>query len=83
MNETELRSRIRHLYETGEIPCDDAASRTWAGRGTGDFCAVCTERIAITETEFEVDLSSGRTLRLHRLCHKLWLEECGSVAESR
>ena len=35
------------------------------------------------ETEFEIDLSSGRTLRLHRLCHKLWLEECGSVADSR
>jgi hypothetical protein len=63
----------------GEIPCDEAPERLWAGPGTGDTCAVCTERIAAEETEFEVDLSSGPTLRLHRRCYTLWLDECGAL----
>lgn len=79
MNQAELRARIRLLHETGAVPCDEAPSRTWAGRGSGEFCIVCTERIARTETEFEIDLPSGRILRLHRLCHQLWLDECGSL----
>jgi hypothetical protein len=40
---------------------------------------VCTERIESRETEFEVELSSGLTLRLHRRCYTLWLDECGAL----
>lgn len=79
MNESAVRARIRRLNETGEIPCDELPERLWAGPGTGDTCAVCTEHIANEETEFEVDLSSGLTLRLHRRCYTLWLEECGAL----
>jgi hypothetical protein len=79
MNESALRARIRRLNETGEIPCDEVPDRLWAGPGTGDTCAACTERIATDETEFEVDLSSGSTLRLHRRCYTLWLDECGAL----
>jgi hypothetical protein len=79
MKESEVRARIRRLYETGEIPCDEGPERLWAGPGTGDTCAVCTERISTVETEFEVDLASGVTLRLHRRCYALWLDECGAL----
>jgi hypothetical protein len=79
MDETAVRARIRLLNETGVIPCDETPDRLWAGPGTGDTCAVCTEHISPTETEFEVDLSSGVTLRLHRRCYMLWLDECGTL----
>ena len=79
MNEAALRARIRHLHDSGVIPCDDVPARMWAGPGTGDTCAVCTEHIAREETEFEVELSSGATLRLHRRCYMLWVDECGAL----
>jgi hypothetical protein len=79
MNESALRARIRQLNETGEIPCDEPPERLWAGPGTGDTCAVCTDRISPEETEFEVDLPSDVTLRLHRRCYTLWLDECGAL----
>ena len=79
MNELAVRARIRRLNETGEIPCDERPEQLWAGPGTGDTCAVCTEPISPDETEFEVDLSSGLALRLHRRCYTLWLEECGAL----
>ena len=79
MNELAVRARIRRLNETGEIPCDERPDRLWAGPGTGDICAVCTDRISLDETEFEVNLSPGLALRLHRRCYTLWLEECGAL----
>jgi hypothetical protein len=51
----------------------------WAGPGSGDTCAACTEHISADETEFEIDLASGLMLRLHRRCYSLWLEECGEL----
>ena len=82
MNEAAVRDRIRRLNETGEIPCEEAPDRLWAGPGSGDTCAVCMEDISAQETEFEVDLSSGTTMRLHRRCYTLWLEECGELAQN-
>jgi hypothetical protein len=78
MDATAIRARIRIMLETGDLPCEDA-DRTWAGNGDGRRCAGCTEAIAPSEVEFEVDLASGKTIRLHRLCHAIWLEECEPV----
>ena len=74
-----LRLRLRRLVESGEVPCDEP-DKTWAGRGTGTHCAACGEPITATEIEFEAELPSGLTLRLHRLCHAVWREECESLA---
>lgn len=75
MHEDTIRARIRTMLETGDLPCDDT-DRIWAGRGLGDFCAACADRIEPTEIEYEVELTSGQTLRLHRACHALWMQEC-------
>jgi hypothetical protein len=74
MLELEIRARIRAMIETGQLPCDEPEA-TWAGTGEGKRCAACAEAILSTEFEFEVDFR-GRSLRLHRLCHAIWLEEC-------
>jgi hypothetical protein len=84
MQESEIRARIRRLHDTGEVPCDDERDgKLWAGRGRGSLCAICTAVIEPTETEFEVDLSSGHVLRVHRHCYNLWLEECSEVTGMR
>lgn len=71
------------MHQTGEVPCDDAREAVvWAGPGHGELCAACVRPIAVNETEFEVDLTSGTILRLHRQCHALWLEECGPLIAS-
>ncbi|HXH84138.1 MAG TPA: hypothetical protein VNN07_14610 [Candidatus Tectomicrobia bacterium] len=75
LDESQIRSRIRTMLETGALPCDEPAA-TWAGSGEGKRCVACTETIAPTEVEFEVDLASGITLRLHRACYAVWREEC-------
>jgi hypothetical protein len=62
------------MVETGVLPCDEP-TETWAGKSGGTHCVGCAEQISPTEFEFEVDVA-GTTLRLHRLCHQLWLEEC-------
>jgi hypothetical protein len=73
-----LRLRVRQLLESGKVPCDEP-DKTWAGRGTGTHCAVCGEPITPAEVEFEAELPTGITLRLHRLCHEVWREECESL----
>ena len=78
MEEIALRVRVRQLVETGEVPCEEPG-KTWAGHGSGTHCAACGELIKPTEIEFEADLPSGLTLRLHRLCHDVWREECESL----
>ena len=78
MKDIVLRDRVRQLVETGEIPCEEPG-KTWAGRGSGTHCAACGEPIRPTDIEFEADLPSGLTLRLHRLCHDVWREECESL----
>jgi hypothetical protein len=75
MDEERIRARVRGMLETGALPCDDA-QQMWAGRGGGERCAACTERIDAAEVEYEVELSSGTVLRLHRRCHGIWFEEC-------
>ncbi len=78
MQEVEVRDRIRTMIRTGELPCEEP-QRTWGGQGEGKRCAACVESIQPTEIEFEVALGlSGATVRLHRLCHAIWLEECES-----
>jgi hypothetical protein len=75
VEEVAIRARIRELLETKTLPCDEPRA-TWAGNGGGQRCVACTNAIAPTEIEFEVDLASGLTLRLHRRCHDIWRQEC-------
>jgi hypothetical protein len=78
MDDAAIRARIRAMLETGTLPCDEPDQKTWAGKGGGMYCAACGQRISLTEVEFEVDVG-GATLRLHRLCHQFWLEECEPI----
>jgi hypothetical protein len=78
VEEIALRLRVRQLVESGEVPCEEPG-KTWAGHGTGTHCAACGKPITPSEIEFEAELASGVTLRLHRRCHDMWREECESL----
>ena len=80
MEQSEIRSRIRAMGDTGELPCNEPLE-TWAGNGDGTRCAACLDRIPPRDVEFEVQLPiSGRTIRLHRACYRIWLEECKTTS---
>ena len=76
MEIADIRARVRLMVDTGLLPCEEG--KIWAGRGVGDTCAACADAIAPAEIEFEVDLPSGPTLRVHAQCHEIWLEACES-----
>jgi hypothetical protein len=78
MEQISIRLRVRQMLETGALPCDEHG-KVWAGRGVGTHCVACGESIAPTDVEFEVELPSGPPLRLHRVCHRIWREECDAL----
>jgi hypothetical protein len=75
MDETTIRTRVREMITTGELPCNDQVA-LWAGKGDGKRCAACTEPIGVRDVEYEVPLKSGKTILLHQPCHTIWLQEC-------
>jgi hypothetical protein len=81
MDELGIRARIREMVEMGQLPCEESG-KVWAGRGTGTHCAACGEPIEATQIEFEVSLGPSAVLRLHRVCHHIWQEECQALPSS-
>ena len=79
MEDITLRARVRRMVETGEMPCEETG-KIWAGRGVGTHCAACGYAITPSEVEFEITLTSGVELRLHRGCHDVWREECEELS---
>ena len=79
MDALNIRARIRQMVATGELPCEESG-KVWAGRGSGTHCAACGEAIEATQIEFEVPLGPGAVLRLHRVCHHLWQDECQTLS---
>ena len=77
MTEAEIHERIRRMLRTGDLECDDDATRVWAGEVSSTRCAACLETIAPSYVEYEADLN-GRTLYFHPRCYEIWLEECES-----
>jgi hypothetical protein len=84
MEDNAVRRRIREMIATGALPCEDPA-HLWAGHGEGKRCAGCAELITSGDIEYEVLLTSGTKILLHRQCHAIWQRECepGTATEAR
>jgi hypothetical protein len=82
LDDLTIRSRIRAMLETGQLPCDEPDT-TWAGRGAGKLCAACRTVIEPSAVEYEVELRSGPVIRLHQRCHAIWEEECDEIIGGR
>jgi hypothetical protein len=81
MDEPRIRRRVREMITTGELPCEDPAE-LWASHGDGKRCAACAEPIGVREIEYEVTLTSGSVILMHRPCRQIWLEECAPGAST-
>ena len=52
--------------------------RTWASRGTGATCDLCSGRIHPPDIEYQLELApegAARTLHMHFACHQRWATE--------
>jgi hypothetical protein len=76
--EAELRPTARERIATGQLARDTPA-RIWAGKGTGQLCALCDKPIQRDEVEYEVEHHTDevrRTFRFHIVCESVWKLEC-------
>src|SRR5262245_15726072 len=69
LTKDQARQLAHDALATGRLPRIEEPT-AWAGRGTGTRCAVCSETISNTDTEFEVGHE-----RAHPDCFSAWLEE--------
>jgi hypothetical protein len=72
------------MHTHGEIATPDSGAqplpyqkplRTWASRGTGATCDLCSARIHPPDIEYEVQFApegAARTLHMHFACHQRW-----------
>jgi len=63
--------RITDKLWLGTLPSDDPL-KTWGGSGSRFKCDGCDVPILPSESEIEVDMLGGRTLRFHVACDGLW-----------
>jgi hypothetical protein len=64
------------LHDSGAQPLPyQKPWRTWASRGTGATCNLCSGRIQPHDIEYQVELAPDgetRMLHMHFVCHQRW-----------
>jgi len=79
----DLRLSVRDRLQCGVLV--PAPSQVWAGRGTGNTCAICTNVISADEVENEVAIRGGGVavrLWVHSQCLSLWQSESKALETS-
>jgi len=72
-NDTTDAELISAKVRFGKLPLPAAPpGKCWVGKGTRRACDGCDKVIAPDEIEYELDLTDGRTLRLHADCLAFW-----------
>ena len=75
-SDPELRSLARQRLDAAQLPLA-LTGQLYAGRGSGQRCALCAQKIEPEHVEYEVDIASDvRTLLFHLRCHNAWQLEC-------
>jgi len=79
----ELRDRVHRYRRYGLLPEAPGAAYLRTRRGSGLACAVCGEPVLAAEPEVIIECRvlderalERPILRLHHLCHVIWLTEC-------
>ncbi len=76
-NEKEIRALAREVLKAGKLPVCDP-DRTWGGHGADMPCAVCGQRIARDQVEYELQFSRDGAnpaldrFHLHLRCFSAW-----------
>jgi hypothetical protein len=74
-----LRDEILETIRSGRLP-DRPAERTWAGRGCGALCVVCSRPVDPDELEYELEFiaadgSKPAVYHVHNACYWAWETE--------
>ena len=80
ITERELRARVRQRIDAGALPVLRVA-HVDGGYGRDHACAVCEERIAPEQIEYEVHAYRHPRLRFHIKCFSVWQLECAQRIE--
>ena len=64
-------ARITEKLWQRTLPADDPA-KFWSGKGSGLACDGCDTVVSSSESEHEVEMPNGRSLRFHVACDGLW-----------
>jgi len=69
----DLAAHIRAKIAAGTLPIPPGgAGKLWVGHGNGRQCDACDEAITAADREYEIDLSSDRTIWFHAKCLAAW-----------
>jgi hypothetical protein len=72
---------IRAKIAAGRLPLPAAQPRKlWVGKGTGRPCDGCDRPITDAEVEYELDITTGQTIRFHKPCLDVWHAERAPAA---
>ena len=73
---TDVPGCIRVKIASGVLPIPiDPLGKLWVGKGSGLSCDACDQPITEAETEYEMDMPTGETLRFHKQCLEAWRAE--------
>lgn len=84
IDESNLREMARAAIQTGKLPVR-RPDRTWAGKGGGADCAVCSELLAAGDIEMEIEFTDRQADTVgnhsfHMRCFAAWEFERESVS---
>ena len=66
----------------GTLPFPSA--EPWAGRGTGEQCAICGVPIPPNDVEYQVpERDTERLLCVHLACYSIWRQEAYAARRNR
>jgi hypothetical protein len=74
----DVSARIRGRIASGLLPVTPELGKMWVGKGDARSCNGCEERITDDQTEYEIDVPTGETLRFHKQCFDVWRAECAA-----
>jgi hypothetical protein len=74
-----VRDAVLETIRSGRLP-DRCAERTWAGRGCGASCVVCSRPIDPGELEYELEFITADDAKpavyhVHNVCYWAWETE--------
>jgi len=74
---SDMATLIADKIRSGALPLPpEPPEKYFAGKGTGQPCAICEQAITAEQLEYELDLGS-RTLRFHEQCLDMWRQARG------
>lgn len=75
----DVASRVRAKIAEGRLPLPaNPPGKMWVGPGNLRPCDACDQPITHIETEYEIDLPTGQTIRFHKRCFEVWQTEGAS-----